>query len=296
MQCPRCGTTNMAGAAFCMRCGQPFAAAGAPAGGLTTAFDEQQRKQKTIYAIIGTVAMLAIVLLALNAAGILRLGASQPEDPALKRVAKAPAPALVKQSETPPPALEKVAERAVMPPEVRAWLEHLEKTEKQKIEISIQQIADMAAFMPMLQTLGSGIGQLDPYDQSTGEEGKSPDAVTHGKFRDLKPQWEQLIVFFQSVPPPDDDCRLIAEDYSRALSEIPGMTSDIGDVLNDVQSDPGGALAKVSKMKQQSYGGIDRYFEQSDVRLGEICRKYNERKWFNIRTDVGGGMFGSLGK
>jgi hypothetical protein len=81
------------------------------------------------------------------------------------------------------------------------------------------------------------------------------------------------------------------------MNEIPGVMGDLGGILNDLANNPEEALKQLNRMKNGSYGNIDRYFARADQNLGAICSKYRTPKWFNIVTDVGtGSMFGkSLG-
>ncbi len=202
--------------------------------------------------------------------------------------------AVGKEGNAGPPALAK--EELAMPDDVRAWLEHLRKIEEKKQQISIKQIANLKVFGEMLQTLGPGIGNLDPYgkDDANGAD-KNPTEVTQGKFQDLRPEWQDLVTQFQSVPPPAE-CKPLADNYFKALNEIPAMTGDLVDVLNKVQSNPQDALQSATALKSKSYGSIDLGFNEADGQLSAICAKYHTTKWFNIKADVmGGGMLGASG-
>jgi len=186
-----------------------------------------------------------------------------------------------------------------MPADVEEWLKHLEKCEREKVVISGDQMAEAMVLMTKMQALGAGMGLMDPYDQSQGgDDDKDPQTYAKGKVMDFRPRWEQLIAFFNSKVPPEE-CKPLAADFNRALGEIPGMMGDVGDILNAVTTDPNSALQQAQKLKGGSYADIDRYFGRADVKLTEICKKYEHNKWFNIKTDVQGGspigMFGNLG-
>ena len=259
------------------------------------------RRRQTVAWIIGIIVCLVAAWVGLTAAGVLKLNRSTPPSGTLQARGDVPNTVLEKPAVTPGPVLEKTAERPEMPADVEAWLKHLQETERRKVELTGDQTAEVTVFMQKNSVLGAGMGLMDPYDQSEGSAGdKEPSSYTKGKILDLRPQWEDLITFFNSVPPPEE-CRPIADDYNRALNEIPGMMGDLGEMLNGVANDPQKALEQAKKMQNGSYSGIDRYFARTDQKLGDICSKYQKTKWFNIATDVAAGgmlskqMMGGLG-
>ena len=233
-----------------------------------------------------------------RALGFLKLGASSPR-PALQVRAEGPAPALQMPSRVDPVPLQQGAKRAQMPADVRAWLEHLEKCEKEKARISADQMAEAMVLTQKMQGLGAAMGMLN--DQGVldpgSDENKEPGAYARDKVLNFRPAWDRLVTFFNSYPPPAE-CRPIASDFNRALSEIPGVMGDLGNLLNTAAQDPTAALKAANGMKNTSATDIDRYFGTADAKLGEICAKYETPKWFSIKTDVGGSplaAFGSLG-
>jgi len=242
-------------------------------------------------------ACAVIAILGLSAAGLLRFGAQIPDDGSLAARGRLNNNILQKKDQTPDNALAQNAEKdapLVMPADVEEWLKHLEKTEEMKNDLTMKQIADMKVFEQMFSVLGPAMGEVDPYDQS-GEAGQHPADLTKGKFEDLRPQWQEVLAFFTSKQPPAE-CEPIAASYYRALNEIPGMIGDINEVLNGVSANPSGAMQEISKMKNKSYGGIDKNLAETDERVQGICTKYNKKKWFNVKSDVlGGGMLGKAG-
>jgi len=259
------------------------------------------RRRQLVAWILGGVLCLIAAWVGLTAAGVLKLNRSTPASGTLEARAEVPNTVLEKPAVAPTPILEKTAERPEMPADVEAWLKHLQETERRKVELIGNQMAEMKVFERKSEALGAGMGLMDPYDQSEGSAGdKEPGSYTKGKILDLRPDWDNLITFFNSVPPPEE-CRPIADDYNRALNEIPGMMGDIGEMLNGVANDPQKALEQAMKMQNGSYSGIDRYFARTDQKVGAICTKYQKTKWFNIATDVAAGgmlskqMMGGLG-
>jgi predicted nucleic acid-binding Zn ribbon protein len=300
MRCPRCGNAVNPNAAQCPHCGQALRAAAPAATTIATAtlattameqaFEQQRKRSLTIAAIV--VLALIVLGLGLRASGVLQLGANAPGDKLLTAKGTAPGTVLTQPGKTSSAPLTKSAERPVMPDDVMDWLKHLEKCEAMKNELEGDQDAEVSVWMEKNSVLGAGMGMMDPYDQSTDNEGdKEPAGYTKGKVLDLRPKWVDLITFFDSKKPPEE-CVPIADDFDRALNEIPGMMGDIGDILNG-KNEPEQALQKLKKMQNGSYSDIDRYFQRCDQKVSAICDKYDVHKWFNIKGDVGGG--GMLG-
>lgn len=284
----------------------PGAQAAPMPGGVAADFEAQKKKTRIAAAGIAIAVLLAGLF---GAKAFLRLGGSAPSSglqakgsgpsAPLQMPGRVDAPALQLPGKVDPPPLAQTATRKQMPADVEEWLKHLERCEKQKVEISGDQMAEALVLMQKMQALGAGMGLMDPYDQSKDGSGdQSPGDYAKGKVMDFRPRWQQLVDFFNSVPPPEE-CKPLAADFNRALSEVPGMMGDIGDVLNEISNDPSRALQDANKMKGGSYGDIDRYFARADQKLSDICAKYDHNKWFNIKADVAGGsplsMFGNLG-
>jgi hypothetical protein len=130
------------------------------------------------------------------------------------------------------------------------------------------------------------MGLVDPNNQETPSAAdKDPATFTQDKLNPLKVKWDELNQFFESVPPPDE-CRPIANDYGRALSEVPGMLSDLLDILSLSSSNPDLALEQAGKMTKKSNAGVDSFFTEADRKLGQICEKYARAKWFDISSDI----------
>lgn len=285
-----------------MHCGQPIAQVPASAAAaqnrsiamppatihtspMQQDFDEKSKRNIIIAWAIGGVAAIAAILIGAHAFVLLGAGVKADDTKVLAA-----------RGSGSPPVLEKAAAApAQMPADVEDWLKHLEKCEAQKVQISGDQYAEALKFEQEAQALGAGMGMMDPYDQASSDDGQAPGSYAKGKVLDFRPQWEQLITFFNSYPPPPE-CKPIADDFNRALQEIPGMMGDIAEVLNTADTDPTGALQKIKKVQNSSYGDIDRYFLRCDQKVGAICDKYNKKKWFNVKGDVtAGGALGRLG-
>lgn len=264
------------------------------AAALQQAYDQQKRKNVMIASVVGGIALLAVLLMGLRAAGLLGASGANPKEKLLTAKGTIPGASLLAPGRTGNASLERGAEKPPelkMPDDVYAWLKHLEKCEAQKIELTGQQIAELNTMKDKMSILGPAMGLMDPYDQSKDNAGdQDPGSFAQGKIKDLRPDWEKLVAFFRSVPPPEE-CRPLANDFDRALGEIPGQASDIADLMNLVSSDPQAALAKAEKMKGASFD-IDRSFNLADEKLTRICEKYKVNKWFNIKADVSTGALG----
>ena len=303
MPCPRCGKPIPNGAAFCPSCGLATAAP-PPRPAVPTAptsvaadFDAQRRRNRWVIAGVSLAAVVAAFFGA-RAMGFLQLGAASPK-PSLQVRAEGPAPALQLPTRVDPLPVKQGAARVTMPDDVAAWLRHLEACEGEKNRISADQTAQVMVLMQKMQVLGAGMamlndaGELDP----GSDENKEPGAYARDKVLDFRPPWTRLVEYFNSYPPPPE-CRPLASDFNRALSEVPGVMGDLGNLLDTAAKDPTAALKAANGMKNTSAGEIDRYFGTADAKLGEICAKYDTQKWFAIKTDVGGSplsMFGNLG-
>ena len=308
MSCPRCGRSVPAGSAFCPTCGQalapaprvdPQSVAASGVASLQNDFDAQRRRAMVIGGIVALIALVAALVFGMRAFNGLSAHGGTPQDPLLTKNAQAPKPILQANANQGPPVLnrdDRRPEQVKMPQDVFDWLKHLERCEAMKVSISGDQAAEVSVWMQKFGVLGAGMGLMDPYDQSSEREGdEEPSGYAKGKINNLRPRWEELIAFFRSVPPPAE-CRPIANDFDRAISEIPGMMGDLGDILNSAAEDPQSALQKVKKIQNSSYGDIDIYFGRCDQKVSQICNKYNTHKWFNIKTDVlAGGMMGKFG-
>lgn len=292
MQCPRCGRPLGGGAAFCPNCGTMLAAHASP-GGVAMPI-AARRNNNAIWAILGTLAVVAAIIFGLKAAGILQFG-SRPAGHGLEAQGAPPDDGLGMRGVAPPASLPQGHSTTGMPDDVRRYLEHVQRIEKRKVDLSLQMISELEIFKNKLGTFGGAEGLMN-HDEDLGGDGKRPDTETRNTFTDFRSRWDDIVSDFKTMDPPPQ-CVSLRDDYYRALSEIPGMAGDLFDVLNMVETDPQGALQKAQGMQSKSGNAIDKYFGQSDDDVGQICSHYNTSKWFDIKKDVGGGglSMGGLG-
>ncbi|RYG49097.1 hypothetical protein EON79_02470 [bacterium] len=267
-----------------------------PPPDLQAQYAAQQKRQKTWLAVGGASAIVAAFFVGLVASGALQFGAKSPEQKTLQARGTAPDNALLlKEGKPPEPALQKTADApAEMPADVLVYLQHLEKCEKQKVQIASEQETEMQILLTKLNGLGAAAGIVNPEDIGSDEQDiKSPDAYARENTINFRPPWDEAYSFFRSLKPPAE-CEEIAGNYDRALSEISAQMADVGELLNNVQTDPAKALNMAKKMQNKSKEGIDNYYGDADGNLSAICVKYRKPKWFEIKRDVGNS--GILGK
>ena len=174
---------------------------------------------------------------------------------------------------------------ATMPPDIRAWLDHLRETEDRKNKLVNDQSSLIVVEFTKLNNLGAATGALDNNGNLDPENMRSPSEVENEKLKALRPAWRDLIQFFESMPPPPE-CTDLAHTYDRALDEVSGEIGDLGDILSGSQTDPTKAIQTLTNLQGKS-APIDQSFSLSDSMVGQICDKYHTAKWFSIKADAG---------
>lgn len=277
-----------------MHCGQVLARPAGPAGAYSAAPipspNAEAKKKAWIFALIGALAVLALFG-GLFASGALRFGAKQEPMAVLPATGKAPPPALAATGKAPPPQLQVQGKKVYMPDDVRAWLEHLERIEKRRMDMSHEQVAKAMEMLVALQAGGTMEmlnGLLE--EASGGEEVKTPGPVkeTMGAAQSIRDKWRQLTTDFNSMPPPAE-CVPTRNEYDVTLRETGAMIGDIIGAVEGSTENRDAALAALMKMRGKSTG-IDKSAVKTDDLVQGICDKYETRKWFKITADVGGGL------
>ena len=254
---------------------------------------------------IGVIGALGAAFIGLRAAGALGLGGTvgTPRSlqatgsggpPVLEALGGVQRPILRTEGSSGPPVLERPGQLVVMPDDIRAWLEHLRRTEERRMRLAEDQTAELMVSLTLLQggdplsNIGDLLNEDDPLDANS--KAPSIQKTTDDTQRQRK-LWVELTTFFNSVPPPAE-CVPIRNEYDQVVRETGAMMSDIANVVDGASSNPQTALATLMRMQGKSKERVDRPATESDAMVGELCRKYNTRKWFDIRGDAGGGMFG----
>jgi hypothetical protein len=302
MKCARCGSDLAGGLAACPKCGMPMGApnpaqsVAMPAGAaaLSQAYDAQRRRNAITTSLVIALFLLAMGLIAVTKglqalgfgqrqadAGALAVKGQVPDTNILGAIGNQPAP-ILQQSATAP---------AAMPQDVYDWLEHLRKTEEARVALTTTQLGKAMTEYTKQQVFG-GVDSLkdllNGIDDPSSEL-KPPTAGLTKVIKELHDQSRDLIEKFESKQPPPE-CVPIHDSYYKALSETTGMLGDLSDHLaaNDLDA--------LMKMKGTSGEGIDTNAIKTDRLLGEICDKYNTRRWFSIKGDIGTDSFMGMPK
>ena len=265
-----------------------------------------RNRRSTRWAVVlGLLGALLAAWIGLKASGALGLGGQQAQANSLQASGSGNPPVLEAQGSNQPPilraegnsgspVLERAGQVVVMPDDIRAWLEHLRRTEEKRMRLAENQISEMMVSLTLLQggdplsNLGGLLNEDDPIDSNA--KPPSIEKTTNDTLRQRK-AWTELTTFFNSVPPPAE-CAPIRNEYDQVVRETGAMMADIVGVVADAGSNPQSALASLMRMQGKSKDRVDKPAAETDGLVGEICRKYNTRKWFDIQGDVGGGMFG----
>lgn len=236
---------------------------------------------------------LLAAILALS--GVLGLGAGRPEPVLVARGSNETPPLLEKHGEAPPSLLADDTERIEMPADVRAWLEHLERIEKEKVVIHEDQAIEMMGMMGSIQQQVLGkIGDLADPDSDAVPAAKADEILP---IEDLKKPWIELRRKFNDGPPVPEECRALRDRYDDALMQVPGAMADIVDIAGNLfDPEKGPRIRELRDLQRKHKQYIDEPMRQADREVGAICSKYRTRKWFSISPDVSlGGALGGFG-
>ena len=245
---------------------------------------------------LGAAGALALILVGLNAAGLLRFGAREEPKEMLRAQGQDMNPDLLRAQgqDTGPGVVRSATEEPIrMPDDVRRWLEHLERIEREKNALHRRQAVKLQASMSNIAARVSSAG----VSAMINEEG---DSIPKLDLSDLIPvdsmlqEWEALRQKLNSLPPPAE-CMPLYNNYHGSFVNIQreiGRLKQIGSDLYGIFQRGGQDQAvKDAEGVSAAHGqNVDELLIKSDEQLGEICFKYNERKWFDIKHDLGGSM------
>lgn len=231
---------------------------------------------------------------------LLNAEGSAPNSDLLRTEGSAPTSELLKVYGSPPSSkLTQVeVEKISMPPEILAYLQHVERTEAMRVKIAREQLSSLMVDLTMVKGAGASLDALkdlaDP--ESTGEEKPSPREHVGRSAAQKREDWNRLTDSFVAVSPPAE-CIKLRDDYNVALRETGAMFGQVMDALEQASTSPEAALTALQEMQNTSAPRIDQFAKDADRIIREICDKYLTRKWFDVTGDVGGGgmLGGGLG-
>lgn len=246
------------------------------------------------WSAVAAVVVAAIgVVMGLGAAGVLQLGALVPRTEVQAAGESTPAPiAMAGRPEDVP-----VREAArVMPSDVRAWLEHLERMEKKKNELHERQANEARALASSLTGGGLNLQDVDSIlDPGAGMP--DPRNIVDELIDKIAPPWVDLRKeFLETGPPMPLECKPIATQFETGISQMVSKVEQIRDIMNafdpasvSATSEAGEKQTELGAMKRDHKQVVDNAFKATDDLLAQICRKYQARKWFDIDQGVLGG-------
>ncbi len=179
----------------------------------------------------------------------------------------------------------------VMPADIRAWLEHLERIERKRVDLAGRQMSQSLVLMAQMQ--GGGLAEfakgLLADDPATAPDPPTPRDTMKDEAAPMKQAWTDLNREFNAVAPPTE-CVPIRSEYDQALGETAAMIGDLIDVISNANENPAGAIDQLRKVQGTSKDHIDAAAKRTDALVQKICDKYETKKWFDVTGDVGGNM------
>jgi hypothetical protein len=282
--CARCGLSLAAGAAFCPQCGTPV---GARIDG----------RLRTLSVIAG-VLILAALAIALQRAGVLHLfggsGASvSKEGGALPSLALGGegGSGVAKPGDGPPsvtvpgdPAPSVGRDRIGMPDDVRAWLDHLKRIDRERERLNEELGAEA---MGIMGSLHPGVFAETEADAAAQDDSRRR-GTAEGFIQRVNQTFAELTRRFQSLPPPDE-CRRIAAEYNDALLGTRELMGDLIRALEDL------SIQRAAALEGKSLRRVDQPVQNANELIEALCRKYDEPNVWHLFVERGSGLASGMG-
>lgn len=252
-------------------------------------------KRRVTTAVAAVLGVVAAILGALVATGILRLGGAAPE-PVARKEGAAPAAITRKEAAAPPPMAAIPAERKIMPDDVRAWMAWLKEIEREKQSLTARQAGEMTVFKATLST--GGLGSAADVDNMASPDGtfNFPLDKLRSQVTGWKQAWYDLDAKFSSRPPPAS-CVPARDAFSGGLGEIGGQMADVARTFESLNADAGDArdagteaMARARGVETDHRTVVDAGFRKTNEEVGKVYAAYDERPDFTI--DEGGKVGG----
>ena len=281
MKCARCSAEIPAQSQFCLRCGTPLHTSVLPtnAAPVAAAFPASPRSNRLMIAAI-TVLLLAVLCLAgflvrgalvqapgdgrtgslVQAPGNSRSGApvQAPADSNPNKVVQAPAPTMSTAG-------------------IDDYLRFVRQVEDQKMALTKKELS--AALVSSASQLGK---QAEAATDDEKSKGYLPGVAQESA--GIERDWNALSATFAARQPPSS-CIGLRDAYYAYLGKVQGMFFKFHSALAEAQSDPGKAISALTAMQGTASAEADASARSADDALYDICKKYNLRKEFDIKTD-----------
>ncbi len=174
-------------------------------------------------------------------------------------------------SPTPEASPSPTADPSTMPEDVRAWLNHLNAIEEERVTLSA---AQLTAVTELVRN-----GSSDEFTAA---------AVA------MRLSWNDLIDRFQAEPVPAE-CSSIRSLFSNTLTGTRTMFADLLGVMRTARQNPARALVNMSRVQDDGDQRVDAPADSTDEAIDALCSRYNTDKWFDINTGVGDTVIKQIG-
>lgn len=301
MKCARCSAEIPAQSQFCLRCGTPIHATGLPAHAAPAAavFPAPRQTNKPLIAAV-TVLLLAILGVAaffVNSA-LTQKAANRSNGQLVQAPGEGGAGALVQApgnshpsapvqapADSDPNRIVQAPKLTINTADIDDYLRFVKRCEDQKMVLIKQELA---------AALASSAGQLAKQAEAATDDQKSKDYLpgVAKESTGFEADWNNLTKVFTGRTPPQS-CIQLHDAYYAHLGKIQGQFAAYHSALATAQSDPNKALQALTAMQGTASVEADKSARSADDELYDICKKYNLRKEYDIKTDPSGST-GSL--
>lgn len=290
MKCARCSAEVPSHSQFCLRCGTATnAAAGYPSPAAAPPYGVPAAPAQNNRALIVTVGILAVAVLAMAAFLI--------QSTLAQKSGTAATPSLVQA-----PAKVTTGPLVQVPAETKSTTPVLAPPAATTPEPNYAEIDDYLKFVRQVERTKQGLihrelaNALSQYGNMMAEQVKA--ATDDEASKDFLPnvnknpknfsaEWNNLTqIFLQRTPP--QGCVKLHDLYYDHLGQIQGMFNKIHDATAQANSgNSGDALNALTAMMGTASSQADETAVKADDELGDICRACKLEKTFKISTDSG---------
>ncbi|MCH8275094.1 MAG: hypothetical protein IH851_09920 [Armatimonadetes bacterium] len=171
---------------------------------------------------------------------------------------------------------------AAMPPDIRAWLEHLKRVDRRREALNRELAPKLINLALNLQP---GVFSDEEELQSEANRRMNEAQTSIGG---VTPGFQDLIRDFQSFAPPQE-CRRIADEYNALLFGLTDMVQKVTKALEAKD------LGSLYTMLGSSYSQIDQRASNANVLVDHLCRRYREPNIYVLFVETQGGTGVGIG-